>query len=163
MSSHNTIVPILTSLFATAALAEPPTAAVEAYMAGSQVIVAELNKSEPNVGTITTTITAMLEHAKPVVFAFGEKHTQCAEQLARMIELYPQIEIWSAAEIRRNIEAGSQLPRAEGCYAARDVVAHPAIVRAITRAGVLGQQARLLREMNEAIEHMQEISTDLSE
>ena len=78
-----------------------------------------------------------------------------------MIELYPQIDTWTATEIRRNIETGASLPSARGCYAGRDVIAHPAITRAIARGGVTADnQARLRAEMAEAIEHMTEIRAE---
>lgn len=146
------------------ALATPPTEAIQHFLQDAHGVVAELQLDNPNAESIVTVITEMLEDAKLVVAAFGEKHTQCAAQLARIIELYPEIDVWPAQQIRRDIEGGRALPAAEGCYPARDVVAHPAIVRAFARIGISSsQRVRLVNEMNEAIEHMEEILADLAQ
>ena len=139
-----------------------PEEEIAAYLQSARAIVASLEANRPDSVEIAVSITAMLENAKPVLVAFSEKHTQCATQLSRVVELYDQIDSWTAQEIRRNIEGGGVLPPAEGCYPARDVVAHPAIVRALARLGIQpAQHSRLIREMSEAIEHMEGISVDL--
>jgi len=160
----STVTYVMSILAAQAALAKSPEPrdSIEEFLRDGRAVVAELEKPTPNLDGIVVTISAMLESAKPVVVAYGEKHSQCAEQLAKMLELYPQIDTWTAQEIRRGIEAANALPAAEGCYPARDIVAHPAIVRALIRAGLQPEQTpRLIREMNEALEHMQEISNEL--
>lgn len=141
-----------------------PTAEIEHFLEGARAVVTELGLEAPNAESIVSTITGILADAKPVATAYGQKHAQCAEQLARLIELFPDIDTWSAQQIRRDIEAGAALPQAEGCYPARDIVAHPSIVRALARLGIQpSQRARLTREMNEAIEHMAEISEELGQ
>lgn len=136
----------------------------ERYLKNGQTVLSELKLENPNTDFIDSLITAMLEDAKPVLRAYGEKHAQCAEQLAKLIELFPEINTWSAQKIRSDIEAAAALPQAEGCYPARDIIAHPAIARAMARQGIpTGKGIRLIREMNEAIEHMQEIQTELQQ
>jgi hypothetical protein len=149
-------------LYAGPGRADAPTAAIDRYLAHAEAIVDSLRQGNPDSAAIDASITTMLDEAQPVVTAYGELHTQCVQQLNQLLELYPQIETWTAQEIRRNIEAGQALPAAEGCYPARDVVAHPAIVRTFARAGIdATQHTRLLREMNEAVEHMEEIAAEL--
>jgi hypothetical protein len=133
------------------AFGEVPTEAIEKFLDGAQTVITELELDAPNAETIVTIITAILNHAKPVALAYSSQHQQCAEQLERMIELYPEIDAWRAQQIRRDIERGAALPQAEGCYPARDIVAHPAIVRAVSRSGIPpAQKPRLIRKMNEA-------------
>jgi hypothetical protein len=156
---------LLAGLTVTSSLAraEVPSAAIESYLRGAQSVVAELRQEQPNAEMIATAITAILEDAKAISSAYAAKHTQCAEQIAEMINLYPAIDSWQAQQIRRDIEAATALPSAEGCYPARDIVAHPAIVRAIARQGIqAAQRSRLAHEMAEAIEHAEEIAADLS-
>lgn len=136
---------------------------IESYLQRAHLVVDELTLEQPNASAIVSNIDAMLEDAKPVVIAFGVKHGQCANQMDRVIELYPEIANWTAQEIRRNIEGAGMLPPAEGCYAARDIVAHPAIVRALSRSGIQSnQRQRLTNEMKEAIEHMEEIAAEFA-
>jgi hypothetical protein len=135
-------------------------AAAQSYLQGGQGIVDTLNSAAPDYAAVLTGIDQMLENAKPVARAFAVLHPQCADQIAALIDLYPQINTWTALQIRNQIEIGDALPAADGCYAARDIVAHPAITRALIRAGN-PQPRRLLREMNEGIEHMQEIAGEL--
>ena len=153
---------ILSLLFAPLSLAgEAPTAEADQYLETANAVVASLNTDGPNAEEIVSSITDMLELAKPVITHWGVLHSQCAEQLAKVIELYPQIDTWTPAEIRRNIETGASLPSARGCYAGRDVIAHPAITRAIARDGITADnQARLRAEMAEAIEHMTNIRAE---
>jgi hypothetical protein len=136
-------------------------AAAQSYLTHGQAIVDTVSSDTPDYPGALIQIDQMLEDAKPVAQAFASLHSQCADQVAKMIELYPQINTWTAIEIRRNIEAGDALPPADGCYAVRDIVAHPAITRALIRAGN-PQPQRLLREMAEGIEHMQEIAGELN-
>lgn len=144
------------------AIADAPHQSIQNYLNLGQQVIAELNQRTPNADTIIENITQMLEEAKPAVAAFANKNTQCKEQLTHMLNLYPEIDRWSAQEIRRNIEAARSLPQAEGCYAARDIVAHPAIVRAIARTNLSSVPShRLIHEIDEAIEHMQEIASSL--
>jgi hypothetical protein len=146
------------------AFGEVPREAIEKFLDGAQTVITELELEAPNADTVVTIITAILNHAKPVVSAYSEQHLQCTDQLRRMVELYPEIETWSSQQIRRDIEGGAALPQAQGCYPARDIVAHPAIVRAVSRNGIPpAQKPRLIREMNEAIEHMEQISADLGQ
>lgn len=136
--------------------------AADAFLTRADQVLAELQKADPSEQFVTSTIDAMLDDAAPVVTSYGELHTQCAAQLAKVIELYPQINLWTAQEIRRNIEGAQALPQADGCYPARDIVAHPAIVRVLSRTEITAASApRLVREMNEAVEHMEEIRATL--
>jgi hypothetical protein len=135
-------------------------AAAQSYLQEGQAIVDNFNSAAPDYSAALTGLDQMLENAKPVAQAFATLHPQCADQIAAMLDLYPQINTWSAVEIRRQIEAGDGLPPADGCYAARDIVAHPAITRALIRAGS-PKPSRLVREMGEGIEHMQEIQGEL--
>lgn len=146
----------------TPAAANSAREAAENYLNGARAVVTELNQEQPRGEWIASKITEILDYAKPVTQAFANMHSQCKEQLDQLLLLYPTIESWSALEIRRNIEAGLALPAAEGCYPARDIIAHPAIVRSIAINGIQeSQKTRLIREMDEAIEHMEEIATDL--
>lgn len=134
---------------------------VQLYLASGRGIVTLLGTENPSSATIVSTVDGMLENAKPVLVQYGKKHPQCAAQVAKIIEFYPQIATWTAAEIRSNIEGAAALPPAEGCYAGRDVIAHPSIVRALARPGIAAnQRARLIREIKEGIEHMEEIGRE---
>jgi|GEM_PF-1658281 len=142
---------------------ENPTAKkhAEEFLARAALFQEEIQKATPSSELIQNEITEMLESARQILPAWAEVHTQCAAQLAKVVELYPQIDVWTPQEIRRNIEGAIALPPAEGCYPGRDVVAHPAIVRALVRSGSIGEQrSRLAREMDEAIEHMEEIAAE---
>lgn len=135
-----------------------PQEAIEKYLEKGRLVLNQLALGNPDSAIIDDEITAMLELTKPVLQAYGEVRPQCQEQLAVVSELLPEINTWEPLEIRRRIEAAQGLPQAQGCYPARDVVAHPAIVRAMVRRGIEpAQQVRLVREMDEAIEHMEEI------
>lgn len=153
---------LLSLLVAPLALAdETPADKADQYLEKANAVVEALNTDGPNAEEIALTITALLEDAKPVITHWATLHTQCTEQLAKVIELYPMIDAWTPQEIRRNIESGAALPSARGCYAGRDVIAHPAITRAIARTGITAEnQAQLRREMAEAIEHMTEIKAE---
>lgn len=155
---------VLSMAFAPLAVADDHDAATgaAAFLAAADTVVAEIAAATPDVAFIDVTITSMLASAQPVISAFGVKYTQCAEQLAKVIALYPDINVWTPQEIRTKIEAGQALPPAQGCYPARDIVAHPAITRALVRPGFdPALRPRLGREMNEAIEHMAGIVADL--
>ncbi len=155
----------LLSVFAASSIAsaEVPMDEMTRYLANAQAIVDQLQSDGPDSTLVADAVTEMLELAKPVLIAFGERHTQCIAQLAKVVELYPEIDQWSAPDIRRNIEAAGSLPRASGCYPARDVIAHPAIVRAFARLGLqTSDRQGLLAEINEGIEHMQEIQQQLT-
>lgn len=146
------------------ACAAAPTESITRYLAAAHAIVADLGHDAPNAQSIAASITDMLNDAKPVVTAYADRHTQCTAQLQRVLALYPEIDSWTGPQIRRDIEGGAALPPAEGCYPARDIIAHPAIVRAFARLGIQPEQrARLIREMNEAIEHMDDISIELTQ
>ncbi len=133
------------------------------YLQEAKAVVDKLPTPEKN-QEIVAHIDALLEAAKPVVTAFGQRHGQCQEQLEVLLNLYPQIASWSAAEIRQNIEVGKALPAARGCYAARDVIAHPAIVRVYARQAYDIEKAPgLIEEMQEAIEHMEELERELAQ
>lgn len=154
----------LVSGYATLGFGATPAETAAKYLADAQAIVETLNTTTPDVQLIDANVTAMIDQIDPVIAAFSQMNSQCTEQLTQMLALRPEVNVWTAQEIRRNIEAGASLPKAEGCYAARDVVAHPAIVRALARAGIQdGQQTRLLREISEAIEHMEEIQATLGQ
>ena len=131
---------------------------IASYLANSQTIVDQIKSTSFDSQVIVSSIDSMLNEVSPVLQAYSAVFPLCKEQLDKVIELLPQIETWTAQEIRTNIEAGKALPATNGnCYPARDVVAHPAIVRALVKTG--GASAtRLLREINEAIEHMTDIS-----
>jgi hypothetical protein len=132
--------------------------AVDDYLSNGRLVLNELARGKPEANAIEQGIDNMLQLAIPVIGAFASVKPQCQKQLDRMIELFPEIDQWSAQDIRLKIEAAQGLPAAEGCYAARDVVAHPAIVRALVRKGFSpDQQLRLVREMDEAMEHMEEL------
>lgn len=134
---------------------------IQRYLASGQDIVTLLGTANPSSTAVVSTIDNMLEEAKPVLTFYSQKHTQCAAQVSKILELYPQIATWTAAEIRTKIEGAAALPPAEGCYPGRDVIAHPAIVRALARPGIApDQKARLIREMKEAIKHMEEIGQE---
>ena len=141
------------------AFAQPaPQEAIEHYLEKGRTVLNQLALGSPDTVLIQDEITLMLELTKPVLTAYGQVRPQCQEQLAMISDLLPEINSWEPLEIRRRIEAAQGLPQAQGCYPARDVVAHPAIVRAIVRRGIdPSQQVRLVREMNEAVEHMEEI------
>ena len=143
----------------------PSTAreSADAFLQKATEVSSELQRDNPNESAIIDNITAMLEDAIPVIHAFAAMNPQCAEQLNRVIELYPNINSWTAREIRLNIEAAQALPAAEGCYPARDIVAHPAIVRVLSRAEITSAvSVKLSRELAEAIEHMTEIRDTLA-
>lgn len=155
---------VVSLLLSPLALAEAPKAEADQYLEKAQAVVADLTTDGPNADEIVQTITDMLELAKPVITHWGTLHSQCAAQLAKVIELYPEIDAWTPQEIRRNIETGASLPQARGCYAGRDVIAHPAITRALAREGITADiQARLRAEMAEAIEHMTEIRAEFGQ
>lgn len=140
---------------------ETPAEKADQYLEKANAVVEALNTDGPDAEVIAETVTALLEDAKPVITHWATLHTQCAEQIAKVIELYPEIDAWTPQEIRRNIETGASLPQARGCYAGRDVIAHPAITRAIARSGITAEnQVQLRREMAEAIEHMTEIKNE---
>ena len=150
------------------ALASSPAAAstleesIDAYLAAADDVGASLRSTNPDESLIVSKIDTMLTEAIPVLQAFSTVHIQCAEQLNKVIELYPEIATWSALQIRNNIEGAAALPRARGCYPARDVVAHPAIVRANARSAIaLPQREGLLAELNEAVEHMTQLKVEL--
>lgn len=150
------------ALAASPALAGTPKQAAADYLEKARTVAAALDEVTPDATLIADTITALLEDAKPVVAEYGVLHAQCAEQLAALIALYPDIDTWSPSRIRRDVEVGQALPQAQGCYPARDVVAHPAIVRAYARSGITPDlRARVKRELDEAIEHMEEIAAEL--
>jgi hypothetical protein len=131
---------------------------MERYLGKARGVLNQLALGNPNRDIINEEITAMIDLAKPVLRAYAGVRPQCQQQLERVIELLPEVETWSPQEIRKQIEAAQGLPQAEGCYPARDIIAHPAIVRAIVRQGIdPSRQGRLAREMDEAIEHMEEI------
>jgi hypothetical protein len=133
----------------------------EDFLVRAAFVQEEIQKPTASPELIQSEITEMLENARYILPAWSEIHTQCTAQLAKVIELYPQIAVWTPQEIRQNIEGAIALPPAEGCYPGRDVVAHPAIVRALVAGGVVPEQrGRLLREMGEAIEHMEEIAAE---
>ncbi|MCX6125741.1 MAG: hypothetical protein NTV34_13495 [Proteobacteria bacterium] len=135
----------------------------DAFLQKAAAVSSELHQENPNENAIIESITAMLEDAIPVIHAFAAMNPQCAEQLNRVIQLYPEISGWTAREIRLNIEAAQALPAAEGCYPARDIVAHPAIVRAMSRAEITAAvAAKQSRELAEAIEHMTAIRDTLA-
>ena len=135
---------------------------VQFYLASGRAVVTLLGTDNPSSATVVSTIDGMLASAKPVITFYGQKHPQCADQMNAIIELFPKIATWSAAEIRSNIESAAALPQAVGCYAGRDVIAHPSIVRSLARPGIAAnQKARLIREMNEGIEHMEEIGREV--
>lgn len=156
---------IVSLLVAPLALAgDSPAEKADAYIEKANAVVEALNTDGPDAEAIVLKITDLLEDAKTAITHWGTLHTQCVEQLAKVIELYPEIDTWTPQEIRRNIETGASLPQARGCYAGRDVVAHPAIVRAIARTGITAEnQARLRAEMAEAIEHMTEIRAEFGD
>lgn len=131
---------------------------MERYLETGRDVLNELARGAPDSAKIEADISAMIDLTKPVLAAYSELKPQCQQQLDKVIELLPEIELWSPQEIRHQIEAAQGLPQAQGCYAARDIVAHPAIVRAFVRQGFdSSQQVRLAHEMDEAIEHMEEI------
>lgn len=141
---------------------QTPQEAARAYLESAHTVLDEVQKTAADANLVIAEIDALLENAKPVITAWAGTHTQCAEQVAKVIELYPEINVWTPTEIRQKIEGGQALPAAEGCYAGRDVVAHPAITRALVRTGITAQSVtRLTREMNEAVEHMEEIATEI--
>ncbi|MBC7765763.1 MAG: hypothetical protein H7Y41_04680, partial [Hyphomonadaceae bacterium] len=101
-----------TLTFAAAAIssiarADAPTQEIGDFLAKGQAIVVSLEDGSADSAVIVSEIDAMLELAKPVVTAYGEVHTQCAAQLARVIELYPEIAVWTPQEIRQNIEGAA--------------------------------------------------------
>lgn len=134
---------------------------VEQYLENGRAVLNQLAREHPDAAKIEVDISVMIELTKPVLEAYAGLKPQCQQQLEKVLELLPEIDTWEPQEIRRQIEAAQGLPPAQGCYAARDIVAHPAIVRAIVRRGGSGptQQMRLAREMDEAMEHMEEIRT----
>lgn len=135
---------------------------IDSYLDRARGVVTELAQPTPSDTAIVESIDVMLNLAREVLQAYGVAHPQCATQLARVLELYPEIEAWTAQEIRMNIEVGRALPQGSGCYPARDIIAHPSIVRALARSGISATPAaRLTAEMNEAIEHMEEIRDEL--
>ena len=142
----------------TALAQEVPLESIERYLESGRTVLNQLALGNPDSLLIEDEISKMLELTKPVLAAYGEVRPSCKEQLTVISDLLPEINTWEPLEIRRRIEAAQGLPQAQGCYPARDVVAHPAIVRAIVRRGIdPSQQVRLAREMGEAIEHMEEI------
>ncbi len=153
------LLPLTTAQASTASL----EAAMDSYLNGANSIVVDLQQPDSNPEWVVSTITQMLDEARPVVTTFGQKYLQCEQQLAAMLDLYPQIDTWTPLQIRQNIERGTALPSASGCYAARDIIAHPAIVRAIAREGIAeASKRRLLQEMDEAIEHMEALRIEFS-
>ena len=79
-----------------------------------------------------------------------------------MLDVYLGINVWNAKESRKYIEAGTALPQAKGCYPARDIVAHPAIVTALARVPIdLGLRRKMIAEMNEATAPMEKILEDI--
>jgi predicted outer membrane protein len=152
------------SLFASAsAFAETPKEAIENFIAKGQSVMEELDQEAPSAEAIETSINEMLESAKPVLVAYSEKNAGCKEQLDKIIELYPEIDTMTPKEIKKNIEGGAALPEGgDECYAARDIIAHPAIVRATVRLGMENAKvAKLKKEMEEALEHAEEIGAEL--
>lgn len=146
------------------ATAETTDETINRYLITARAVVSELSTNNVSPDFVMESIDSLLEDAKPVLLAFAAKHTQCVAQLNRLIELYPEINVWTPLQIRENIEGAAALPRGRGCYPARDTVAHPAIVRALARAGIAPEiQPRLIAEMNEAIGHMEEIRLDLNQ
>ncbi len=131
---------------------------IDQYLGKARGVLNQLALGSPDRNLIDGEITAMLDLAKPVLKAYVGIRPQCQLQLERVLELMPELETWGPQEIRKQIEAAQGLPQAEGCYPARDIIAHPAIVRALVRQGIdPSRQARLAREMDEAVEHMEEI------
>ena len=140
-----------------------PQAAHDAYLDFGEKIENELAKPIPSREQLIRDLDLMLEQSIPVVQAFAGFREVCTAQLNQLLLILPEIRAWSSEDIRINIEIGKALPKATGCYPARDIIAHPAIVRAfllntITRI----DKKQLLDEMVEAIEHMQEIGELLS-
>lgn len=146
------------------ALADNARSSADAFLQNSDFVLAELGNANPSEENISAYIDEMLHHAIPVIRAYSEQHPQCETQLNKVIELYPEINVWTPQEIRRNIEGAQALPAAEGCYPARDIVAHPAIVRALSRTEITeALNFRITRELQEAVEHMEEIKAGLPE
>lgn len=133
------------------------------YLATGQSVIEHIQQDVVDLAQVELGINDMLEQTKAVLPAYAAQHQQCAQQLARLLELFPELEVWTAREIRQNIERGTVLPPAEGCYPGRDIVAHPAIVRRVLRdQGVRPElKPRLVAELDEAIEHMSAIAQDL--
>ncbi len=157
-----TLAGLLTSqkLFAADA---PLAESIRSYLVLAESVLSQLEaEGGGDAPLIVNTIDALLDEAKPVVLAYGAKYTQCSEQLTALVNLYPSLAQWSAQEIRQNVEVGKALPSAKGCYPARDIVAHPAIVRVLAREGLDPEKSKeLIEEMREAVEHMEEIGQDL--
>lgn len=148
--------------FSKATLASEASSSATMFLDHALMVSEELHKGNPDETTIVNLVTSMLTEAVPVIKAYIVLQPQCSDQLLKVINLYPSIEQWSAQEIRLNIEAAQALPAGENCYPARDIVAHPAIVRALSRTELTSATAkRLTYEIEEAIEHMKEIADTL--
>lgn len=144
---------LLASSFAVADSSSP----VAMYLELAHTVVASIEAGNEPAAKNVSRIDELLEHAKPIVDLYARNHPACHDQLKRMVELYPEIAKWTPKEIRENIERAKALPEAVGCYPARDIVAHPAIVRALLQSTTVTSTSRLVAEMNEAIEHAEEI------
>jgi hypothetical protein len=147
-----------------AQVGQTPIEAVNSYLDDTRAVIDEINLDVPNAQKIVSTIGQMLDLIPSINAKFTTLHPECKTQLDALNGLLPQVDVWSAVEIRRNVEAGVALPAGgQSCYPARDLVAHPAIVRALTRVqDPQTIRARLLREINEALEHGEEIAAEFT-
>ena len=78
---------------------------------GGNVLLLDEPSNDLDVETLRALEDALLEFAKPVVTEFGSLHSQCAAQIQKVIELYPEIAVWSPEQIRRDIEGAQAGPR----------------------------------------------------
>ncbi|MGE0174180.1 MAG: hypothetical protein AB7T49_15390 [Oligoflexales bacterium] len=157
------LVASMSLLGSASSFAGTPSESIDEFIAKGNSVLEQLDQESPSSDTIVTTINEMLESAKPVLVAYGEKNPECKAQLDKVIELYPEIDTWTAKEIKKNIEGGKVLPEGpKTCYPPRDIIAHPAIVRATVRDGLENAKIqKLKKEMEEAIEHAEEIASEL--
>ena len=142
-----------------------PLEAVQSYLLHTHAVIDEINSQAPAAQVIAQHVGEMMALIPTIHGEYSVRHPGCKAQLVALDGFLPQLANMSAVDIRRNIEAGTALPPGSAdCYPARDIVAHPAIVRSLA----VGQnpaaiRTRLLREINEALEHGGEIEAEFAQ